>query len=572
MAVSTSSLAQNMPVIHLVNGAGQKVSTTLNAGSVFITDFKGHNDVTITKLASFVDTDYLENFGGIYATGNPSYVTNFIGTTNTGTGNGTAGAINAIQTTGDLSLQFDFAIQLGPTDRVLIMDCDKDEQYQLQAFVKNGSVFTKVSLDNWGAQNFPGMTQQTPDFNFPLWDAATGVLSSQTYGENLAEPLMVITPDQKVDRIIFTQIVGGSPGQHLFCTASIQCIQATSNPIITRMTNAVINEKTAWNYTPTVNDTNYTFGLSNAPSGMTINKTTGAISWQPTESQGPGTNQNITYIVYSSGLAVASTNFNVVVNEINTAPELYVPVFQTLHDGATLIVTNIATDSDVPANTLTFNLVSAPSGVTLDPNTGVLTWTPTSAQVGTSTITLKVTDFNPWAKTSQRLSVTNSFDVVVESIATPPTWILQPSNQVVSVGQGFNFISQATGVPTPTFRWQFSADGVNYGDIAGATESSYHIDSSSPTNIGYYRVVASNPAQTNTSTVVSLTLLSVKMYAGVNIYGPLGANYLVQSIPVVNGTNWTTLTNISLPSQPYIYIDYSSPTNACQFYRVSPLP
>jgi hypothetical protein len=338
------------------------------------------------------------------------------------------------------------------------------------------------------------------------------------------------------------------------------------------MTNAVINEKTAWNYTPTVNDTNYTFGLSNAPSGMTINKTTGAISWQPTESQGPGTNQNITYIVYSSGLAVASTNFNVVVNEINTAPELYVPVFQTLHDGATLIVTNIATDSDVPANTLTFNLVSAPSGVTLDPNTGVLTWTPTSAQVGTSTITLKVTDFNPWAKTSQRLSVTNSFDVVVESIATPPTWILQPSNQVVSVGQGFNFISQATGVPTPTFRWQFSADGVNYGDIAGATESSYHIDSSSPTNIGYYRVVASNPAQTNTSTVVSLTLLSVKMYAGVNIYGPLGANYLVQSIPVVNGTNWTTLTNISLPSQPYIYIDYSSPTNACQFYRVSPLP
>jgi hypothetical protein len=60
------------------------------------------------------------------------------------------------------------------------------------------------------------------------------------------------------------------------------------------------------------------------------------------------------------------------------------------------------------------------------------------------------------------------------------------------------------------------------------------------------------------------------MYAGLNILGPIGANYNVQSIPVLNGTNWTTLTNVSLPSQPYIYIDYNSPTNAKQFYRAVP--
>jgi hypothetical protein len=60
------------------------------------------------------------------------------------------------------------------------------------------------------------------------------------------------------------------------------------------------------------------------------------------------------------------------------------------------------------------------------------------------------------------------------------------------------------------------------------------------------------------------------MYAGLNILGPLGANYNIQSIPTLNGNTWTTVTNISLPSQPYIYIDYNSPTNTKQFYRAVP--
>src|SRR2546426_12358026 len=44
-------------------------------------------------------------------------------------------------------------------------------------------------------------------------------------------------------------------------------------------------------------------------------------------------------------------------------------------------------------NALTFSLVSAPTGVNLDPSTGVLTWTPTEAQgPSTNLITVKVTD------------------------------------------------------------------------------------------------------------------------------------------------------------------------------------
>ncbi len=63
------------------------------------------------------------------------------------------------------------------------------------------------------------------------------------------------------------------------------------------------------------------------------------------------------------------------------------------------------------------------------------------------------------------------------------------------------------------------------------------------------------------------TGVSIKLYAGVIINGPLGSNYLIQATADSASGNWTTLTNVALPAQPYIYIDYSTPLNPRQFYR-----
>jgi hypothetical protein len=58
------------------------------------------------------------------------------------------------------------------------------------------------------------------------------------------------------------------------------------------------------------------------------------------------------------------------------------------------------------------------------------------------------------------------------------------------------------------------------------------------------------------------------MFAGIIINnGQIGSNYLIQATANLSTSNWTTLTNVTLPSQPYIYIDYSSPTNNQRFYR-----
>ena len=59
-----------------------------------------------------------------------------------------------------------------------------------------------------------------------------------------------------------------------------------------------------------------------------------------------------------------------------------------------LSLTASASDPDVPAQTLTFSLdAAAPPGATIDPATGMFTWTPTADQgPGEYPVTIRVSD------------------------------------------------------------------------------------------------------------------------------------------------------------------------------------
>lgn len=73
---------------------------------------------------------------------------------------------------------------------------------------------------------------------------------------------------------------------------------------------------------------------------------------------------------------------------ITSAPGNY-----TVMAGRTLSVTNAATDPDAPAQTLTWSLLSPPSGAAIAPATGVFNWRPAVAQSpSTNTITFGVMD------------------------------------------------------------------------------------------------------------------------------------------------------------------------------------
>jgi len=112
----------------------------------------------------------------------------------------------------------------------------------------------------------------------------------------------------------------------------------------------------------------------------------------------------------------------------NTAPVLATNSNQSLIAGQTLTFTNSATDADVPAQTLTFSLLSPPSGATINPSNGVFTWRPTMAQSpSTNPFSVKVADSG-----TPSLSATQNFSVTVLRPANPAVSAPGVSNGVMS--------------------------------------------------------------------------------------------------------------------------------------------
>jgi hypothetical protein len=84
-------------------------------------------------------------------------------------------------------------------------------------------------------------------------------------------------------------------------------------------------------------------------------------------------------------------------------------------------------------------------------------------------------------------SVTSAAALLTVSVA--PTILTQPVAQVVVSGSTSIFNVTASGVPTPSFQWQFN--GTN---IAGATSTSYTNNNTQPANAGAYRAAITNAA------------------------------------------------------------------------------
>ena len=118
--------------------------------------------------------------------------------------------------------------------------------------------------------------------------------------------------------------------------------------------------------------------------------------------------------------------------QTNTPPTLASVANQTINAGVTLVITNAATDTNQPAQTLTFSLLGAPTNATLTPlnNTNaVFTWRPLVSQASTTnTITLKVADSG-----TPSLSATNSFTVTVNPLLQPKVSSINVSGGQVSL-------------------------------------------------------------------------------------------------------------------------------------------
>jgi hypothetical protein len=231
-------------------------------------------------------------------------------------------------------------------------------------------------------------------------------------------------------------------------------------PVLTVPPSLAIDELAPWSVQVSAEDADLppnplAFSLLSPPAGMSIDPATGWIDWLPTEEQGPSTNV-VTVVVTdqsphaANATSLSATNsFVVVVREVNSPPQLVLPPAQTIDELSTWLASVQASDSDLPANSLTLSLVAGPPGLTLDPATGALRWTPSEAQgPGTNIVTIALADFNADAAGERILAVTNSFAVVVREINTPPQ-LAVPDLQTVAEGQLLDVSAVATDSDLP---------------------------------------------------------------------------------------------------------------------------
>jgi len=119
----------------------------------------------------------------------------------------------------------------------------------------------------------------------------------------------------------------------------------------------------------------------------------------------------------------------------------------------TLNITNSATDSDVPPQTMTFSLLAAPTNAVINTNSGVLTWRPLMTQANTTNpFTVKVVDNG-----LPNLSATQSFTVTVLPLA-------QPQLATISVNAG-QLALQVSGDSGPDYQIQASTNLVNWSAV-----------------------------------------------------------------------------------------------------------
>jgi hypothetical protein len=126
------------------------------------------------------------------------------------------------------------------------------------------------------------------------------------------------------------------------------------------------------------------------------------------------TNSSFTYTV--PAMSVVTFVGQQQASTTNTPPTLVPVPDQTVDAGETLLVTNVASDSDLPPQTLTFSPANVfPASAAINPTNGVFSWRPLVSQANTANvIQVQVTDNG-----TPNLSATNSFTVTVNPLASP---------------------------------------------------------------------------------------------------------------------------------------------------------
>ena len=261
--------------------------------------------------------------------------------------------------------------------------------------------------------------------------------------------------------VTVTDSEGGTATQSFTLPAVDDAALSPPTFATTPTTTALVGE--TWQYQALAVDPQgdaISYYLGSAPPGMQIDSQTGLVSWTPDATMaGP---QSISILAVDSRGAGAYQTFTLNVTTLATdgSPTITSAPPTNVLLGTTYVYTPAADDPNAPASgypALTYSLSapsgsSVPAGMTINPVSGVITWTPTIGQVGPNPVLLVVTD-------GEGASATQPFTVNVDTLPVPqqPPAILSTAPTIAIIGQVYAYNSQGDDPQNNALAWSLKS-------------------------------------------------------------------------------------------------------------------
>jgi len=271
----------------------------------------------------------------------------------------------------------------------------------LQAPVITSSPLTNAYEDGYYYYALTASDPNNDKLSYTLTTKPSGMTINETTG------LIYWRPSDKGTYYV-TVKVSDSSGLSATQIFKITVVSRPSNSspkiITTPVRNATIGILYSYdvNATDSNGDTLY-YRLKTAPAGMTIDLHAGIINWVPVPSQAGEAYITVEVVDSKGGKSTQGYICTVLAPGavINNPPEITSSPVTSAYRNVSYRYAVTATDQD--NDVLKYELTKKPFGMTIDPGTGLITWTPSNA--GIFSVAVKVTDSNG-AYTTQGFNIT----------------------------------------------------------------------------------------------------------------------------------------------------------------------
>jgi hypothetical protein len=276
---------------------------------------------------------------------------------------------------------------------------------------------------------------------------------------------------------------------------------ASGNPAPTVQWQQSTNGGTTWSPITGATTTTYSFSASSAQNGY---------EYRAVFSNGVG----------SAATTSAATLTVTTPQPSNAAPSITAePVSATVAAGTSATFTAAA--SGTPTPTVQWQQ-STNGGTTWSPITGATATTYSfTASSGENAYQYRAVFSNGVGSPA----TTNAATLTVTTTPpgnSAPAITTQPTNQIVLSGNSGTFTAAASGSPTPTVQWQVSTDGGGtWGNVAGATSTTYSLPAATSESGYQFRAVFSNGVGSSATT--DAATLTVEAEASYNWSGYVAA-------------------------------------------------